>query len=411
VDRGREQRIDHRDELTEVARRLRSRAQVAHVELYHRLSRTVRITHALEDGHDRVFSGMGIDEGTALRLWRAGEQGVHFSAVSGSSRAAIEEAAERALRGPVSDAPDEPGSGAEGRDDHDDVPAPDEAQLVGWLATARERFGQPVAQSWIEAAETVETWITDGEVGGCRSRARGWALLEPEPSERAAGQPLILASRAWNRLDPEGFGRLFAGRVASGPELHEPEPTDAPVLFSPETSATLVSTLIRTGLSFDMGLPVGPGLQVTDAPDEPDALFGGRFDDLGLRASRQAVADGRSLLRLPASGRYRRPSFRDVPVALPAHLVVAPPESAPPQRRWSVHRLAIHVLSAERWILELDATSWKRGEPAGCIRGAHVATGPRELLAGCFAGVGPAAASHRGVLTPALLFEGLAIRA
>jgi hypothetical protein len=399
------------ERLRDASLRLLARRQFAHVELYHRLSHTIRIVHALDDGTEDISRRSGIDEGTALRLWSESE-GVRFAAVSGSVRGAIEDAAKRAQRGPVSDSPDDLCAGPERAGDHDDVPIPDERTLATWLATARDRVGRAVERMWVEAAETLETWIVDGEVRASRSRARGWAGLELGATERGSGGPLILASRAWNRLDSADWGRLLEWRLAPDSELQEADRRAETqlVLFSPECSATLVSTLVRASAPIDSEIAVGPGFCVMDAPDEPLALFGGVFDDLGFATSRQVVADGRAFCAQPVRGTYRRPSFRDTPVALPAHLVVAPPDTAPPEARWSIHRLSIHALAADRWVLDVDATLWAGGEARCSLSGAHVTTGPRELLAGCIGGVGLPVPSHRGVRTPALLFEGLAVK-
>ena len=425
MDRGREESNDHRgrmgwrttniaqteERLRDMSRRLLAQRHVAHVELYHRLSHTIRVAHAIDDGKDDISHRSGIDEGTALRLWSEGE-GVRFAAVSGGARGSIEDAAERAQRGPVSDCPHDLCAGPEPAADHDDVPVPDEAALVPWLAKARDRVGRAIERMWVEAAETLETWILDGEVRATRSRARGWSGLELAATESGSGRPLILASRAWNRLDSADWGGLLEWRLAPDRELREPDRgAGAPlVLFSPECSATLVSTLVRASAPIDCEIAVGPGFCVIDAPDEPLALFGGVFDDLGFATSRQVVADGHALVAHRSRGTYRRPSFRDTPVALPAHLVVTPPDTVPPANRWSIHRLSIHALSADRWVLDVDATFWAGGEARGSLPGAHITTGPRELLAACIAGVGLPVPSHRGVRTPGLLFEGLAVR-
>ena len=426
MDRGRDERIDHRcgtgsnrgagvaeieERLGAASRRLLERTRVAQVELYHRLSRTIRVTHELDGADEHVSRRSGVDEGTALRLWRPSEQGVRFTAVSGSTEAAIVDAAARALGGACAEAPHELGFGGERLDDHDDVPLPDEAVLARWLAAAREGLGRRVARTWVEAAETRETWVVGGDVRASRSRVRGWAAVELAASGSNNGAPLILASRAWNRLDTDGWARLAESRLEGRSGTHPPAPDDVPpLLLAPESAATLILTLVRAAAAMGPELAVSPGFRITDAPDEPEALFGGGFDDLGFRTARQPVADGRSLAAPSGPGHYRRPSFRDTPVALPSNLVVAPPASTPPGDRWSIHRLAIHALSVERWGLEVDATLYRGHEPCGSLRGAHVATGPRELLARCIVGVGAPVASHRGVVTPALLFEGFSVR-
>jgi hypothetical protein len=61
-----------------------------------------------------------------------------------------------------------------------------------------------------------------------------------------------------------------------------------------------------------------------------------------------------------------------------------------------VEAISLHPLPTGEWVLDLG--------------GAFVTTTPEELSRGCMAGVGPVRSSHRGVETPALLFEGLEVR-
>jgi hypothetical protein len=136
---------------------------------------------------------------------------------------------------------------------------------------------------------------------------------------------------------------------------------------------------------------------VWNAPDAPDALFGGNFDDSGVGTQRIALADGERLVgRIDGAGHLRRPSFRDAPRPLPSHLLIDPPfrDEAPDAMR--VETFSLHPLPTGEWILD--------------IGGRFVTTTPEELSRCCVAGLGPAQSSQKGVETPALLFEGLEVR-
>ena len=404
------------DDLARESKRVLARREVAHVELYHRMSRTLRVTHPRHA--DVVAVRSGCDEGIALRVWDARDSHVRFTAASGRTAEAIERAVDRALLlGAVgSVAPGDRCTREGSLADHDEAAGlPDDDRLATWLAEARETFATAdwgradPDRSWVEVASTCETWVGDGHVLGSRWRARAWALLEA-PVPEASAAPLILAGRSWRDLDPRDWVRMRSeGLVVERGGVELPA-ARLPVLFSPDASATLVLALVRSVPSDGSTVEVGPGFRVRDDPEEPRALFGGVFDDLGFTTTRRQVADGCTMLaRLVGPGHYRRPSFRDVPVSLPVNLVVEPPEAGAPSRGLIAHRVAVHALSAERWVLELDGTWWSDGEPRGAIRGARVPTGPRELLSRCVAGVGAPFASYRGVRTPGLLFDGLTV--
>ncbi|HSD48479.1 MAG TPA: hypothetical protein VLE71_01485 [Actinomycetota bacterium] len=404
------------DDLARESKRVLARREIAHVELYHRMSRTLRVTHS-RDGHV-VAVRSGCDEGIALRTWDAHDSRLRFAAASGRTAEAIERVVDRALlSGAVGSVAPGDRCAREGPlVDHDEeVGLPDADRLASWLAEAREAFaaadggGAGPDRSWVEVASTWETWVGDGQVLGSRRRVRGWALLEV-PMPEGAAAPLILAARSWPDLDPGAWVRMRSEGLGVGRAGLEMPAGRLPVLFSPGASTTLVLALVRAVPPDGSRFEVGPGFRALDDPGEPGALFGGVFDDLGFPTARTLVADGRTMLtRLFGPGHYRRPSFRDAPVCLPANLVVEPPEAPAPSTGLIVHRAAVHVLSPERWVLEVDGTWWSGGEPRRAIRGARVPTGPHDLLSRCIAGVGAPLASYRGVRTPALLFDGLPV--
>jgi len=406
------------------SKRWLAHSEIAHLELYHRTSRSVRAvleregpaTGSASSLSSEVEFRRGHEEGIAVRLWRTGERQSRFVATTGTSAGGIGRAVERALAADptVCESSAERCEPATVAGDHDDGALPDAGRLATWLLEAREILTSvpsaavDVERSWVEAARTEETWIVDGRPIASRTRARGWAGVQPVD----AVAPSILASRSWSHLDPGDLLPLLECRrtVEGGPGIGPAG--RAPLLVSADASATLVLALVRTLPMDRVAGVVGPGFRVWDAPEEDGALFGGRFDDLGYPTSRRQLANGADWIGgLSGRGHYRRPSFRDAPLCLPSNLVVEPAAVGVLDEGWFASRVVIHPLTPEGWILDLDATPWRRGRPCGETRRAQVATGPRELVARCSGGVGPSFASHRGVRTPALRFEGLALRA
>ena len=402
------------EELAHASKRLTARAGVAHVEIYHRISRTIRGT-ALRD-EPVIALRTGCEEGTALRVWGARETDVRFVATSGGAVETIERAVDRVLsdedsgRAAPSDRCDREDPLVDHDGDAEVLPGPD--RLMAWLDAARvvlSPVGEP-ARLWFEVASTCETWASGGRTLGSRRRARGWALLDPGPGVAGSPGPRILAARSWNDLDSRDWVRTELDRPTGELPRTEPSSGRVGVLLSPEAAATLVLALVRAVPPDGVTVEVGQGFRVRDAPDEPAALFGGLFDDLGFPTRPTLVADGCRLLDfLSGPGHYRRPSFRDVPVCQPANLIVEPPDGEAPPNCLRVHRLTIHPLAPDRWVLEVDGIWWSEGAPRGAVSPGFIAAAPRELLARCVAGVGQPFGSHRGVRTPALLFDGLPV--
>jgi hypothetical protein len=170
-------------------------------------------------------------------------------------------------------------------------------------------------------------------------------------------------------------------------------------MFTPECAATLVSALVRYFHADEssLGRPAGPGWRVAEDPRSPKALFGGSFDDAAFPTERRLLADGERICgAITGAGNLIRSSFRDPPEPLPAHLVVEPPAVEPTEAPAVISELTIHPLAP--------------GELALQIGERIVKSSPAELILKCVGGVGPSRLSHRGVLTPALLFEGLESR-
>jgi len=186
-----------------------------------------------------------------------------------------------------------------------------------------------------------------------------------------------------------------------------------PVLLTPESSAMLVSALVRslfiTGEK--AGAPVGPAWEVIDDPRSADSLFGGRFDDVGFETRRRTLADGLRVAEpLAGPGSYRRPSFRDPPRPLPTHLVLESGGELSWEGGLVVSELALHPLPGGEWVLECDGTLAGNGFSGLRVHRCQIRTTPMELVQRCAARIGEARLSHRGVVTPALLFDNLPVR-
>jgi len=398
------------EELTSLSRAVVRSERVRRSELYHRVSAAVRVARVGADGE--TSERVGTEDGTAVRLQLTDETGCRFAASTGSGRESVEQSVRRALDSPGRIVPragirgriDEP------RLDRDPVTAlPSPAELLrrldDGLAIFRDsrRPGEATEpdEAWVEVASTVETWAVDGVPVASRTRQRGWALLRPAPTAGASltPRPLMIAARSWDRLAFDRWPEARSRAVTPDEVGQASSNRRVPLLFDPETSASLALALVRslhTGPG-PIRSRVGPGWCVWNAPDARDALFGGIFDDSGVGTARSALADGERLVgRIDGAGHLRRPSFRDPPRPLPSHLLIDPPERTEAPDALRVEAISLHPLPTGEWVLDLG--------------GAFLTTTPEELARGCVAGVGPVRSTHRGVETPALLFEGLEVR-
>lgn len=365
-------------------------ANCERLELYHRASFAIRASR--EARGQAVVSRTGFEEGVAVRLAMSGGRCQAFAAASGgdpsSLRWAIDRAAEHGA-GPQVDW--HVGEGP--LLDHDsDGELPREDDLIAWLNDSCEGL-EDWSNGWVEAVTTVESWVGDGGVRGSRCRTRGWAVA------RGRLRPLILASRRWEELPRSGWADLLADRQRYGSTTGGQQP----VLFTAEAAAELVSSVVRGCLVRNeiLDATVGPGWVVADDPASPQALFGGSFDDATFPAERRLLADGRQVTDcIDGRGLLRRSSFRDPPQPLPSHLVVETPGVVSFEGGLVATGLTVHPLAAGEWVLEFEGSSGLEAE--GFIR-----TDPLELMERCTGTVGSSRLSHRGVLTPALLFDGL----
>ena len=361
------------------------------LELYHRAALTLRVG---DDGDGRVVTTRrGRDEGLALRTAN------RFAAGSGSSAAGLLQAIERTPDGPSTAGREPWDRGGVRRADHDGVPElPPVAELTGWLDRAREALAQATPgrwrplEMWVETAATVESWVADGGLRASRTRLRGWALLrmrEPWAGDRGS-KPVLVARRRWDELPPEALRSVLEDRRLPGGPEQVPPTASTNVLFSPECSAKLAQALVKTlhGADVEPALAVGPAWRVEDDPLSPQALFGGSFDDAGFATRRTRLAGaGRRTAGIGGRGHYRRPSFRDRPVPMPAHLVLTGAGSAAPERGVVATALGLHALEPTRWLLRiagahLERRPADRGRPAAPPSSRSRPSGPGPALHG-----------------------------
>jgi hypothetical protein len=371
------------------------------IELYHRAALSIRVSL---DARDGTASRAGAEQGMAIRAEPVEGREVRFAAGSGGGEETLERLLELASRGTGGEwSAGWTAAGGELSDVDADGGLPAPAELTDWLQRARSRLARaPVDGCWVEVGRTVESWVGSAGLRARRERTRAWALA------RRTARPLIVASRGFDALRAEGWAELMTDRTAHEP-TGEPAPGGSPLLFfTGETSALLVQALARAihGGGAEPVRAVGPGWRLADDPVAPGALFGGRFDDAGFSTNRTVLADGEGLpVRLEERGHWRRPSFRDRPVVMPANLVVDPPSVEPPERALLVSGLTIHPLAPDRWILEVEGPSPETVEPERTAPTRWIETSPGRLVERCLGGFGPPRSFHRGVTTPALLFD------
>jgi hypothetical protein len=366
------------ERLREQHRRLRKEVDCDRLEFYHRSSHGIRIE--LEESEQRMQEREGSEQGVAVRMPSG------FAAASGSDDNSLRWAIDRAKAGRACSRERNRVEGGGELQDHDetsDMPAA--AQLHSWLEKALDLLPVRPLRAWVETAKTIESLVADGGLAASRSRCRAWAMAWVKQ------RPLIIASRRWKELPEQGWADLAV--AGSG------ESVGSPILFTADSAAKLVSALVRSFHDDEsrIGEPVGPGWRLVDDPASPDALFGGSFDDGAFRTKRRLLADGERVCgAISGPGNLLRPSFRDPPQPLPSHLVVESLLMGPPDDHYSVSELTIHPLSPGEWALQ--------------VGDGLIMTGPGELIRNCVAGIGAPRLAHNGVMTPALLFEGLRVR-
>jgi len=213
------------------------------------------------------------------------------------------------------------------------------------------------------------------------------------------------------RLPRDGWARRAAARHLPAASPLRPAPAPRSVVFAAEPAAALVDLLVRALHAPGARLPGdwGRGWRVVDDPTIEGALFGGGFDDAGFACAPVELAGDGQIGSLPATGRLRRPSFRDPPRPHAAHVVVRPGEVEPPAGGVLVTGFDTHRLAGERVALVLRGALVEDGRPVVPLAGAVLRTSPHELVARCVGGIGAVASSHLGIDTPALRFDGVEV--
>ena len=259
------------DWMEETLDRLSCSANGIPLELYHRAARTARVEMRREES--KVSTRIGADEGTALRVLRPGGA---FAAASGGS---ADDLAQRVLIRVEKDRVPTSRSRRTGVHrgrlyDHDsEVRLPAVGELVEWLETARAELPGDVDTCWVEAAATLESWVSTGGLAATRVCAA------------AAGRSLVWRGNArsfWRGgagvdcLPRDGANcGTNAGRVPAGTEpgraRFDPQ--------SPNPRHRVVSALVQgrptAPLSTPRRRPSGRDGDSRTGPGRPDALFGG----------------------------------------------------------------------------------------------------------------------------------------
>ena len=405
----------------ELLRRSTHGAEGLSVELYHRAALTRRVGTG-RDGKS-MTNRRGEDEGLAMRATTREGNELAFAASTGSELPSFRWVLERgrSSESSVLRQPPWPTDRTEPLLDHEgEGGLPPVEELSGWLSHAREVLETGPArpqhlESWVEVAHTVETWVVDGGLRASRTRTRGWALYrtrEPWAGDRASKRVLV-AHRRWPELSTDAWRSVLEDRRLPEHDAEAPPTRKMPVLFNPECSALLVQALVRCLHSDDRGrgAEVGAAWRVTDDPTGGEALFGGTFDDAGFPTRRTLLSDGqRCRGAIEGRGNYRRPSFRDRPVALPAQLVVPSGDSRPPDSCVLATALGLHVTEPDRWVLRIDGALLSDGHPGPVLRACFATVSPVDLVRRCVAAVGPARPSHLGIETPGLVFDNLSLQ-
>ncbi len=274
---------------------------------------------------------------------------------------------------------------------------PTPTDIEAWLRLALERAdAQSTDDAWVEVATTAETWVSTSGASASRRRTRAWAMLARQCTQ-SGETPILVASRDWAGLSDEDWGARPLAEAA--PEREGVQN----VIFMRGAAAPVAQAIVATlhgahGTRGTSGVPVGPGWVVDDEPGEPLSLFGGLFDDCLHPTRSVRLADGERIKGgASKNGQARRASYRDRPQPFPSSLVVRPPKAEANGSEVVARSARIHPAGPE-WVIEAHpGPFWIR-------------VSPNDLAQRCLGGVGEAGRSHRGVLTPGLLFADLDVR-
>ncbi len=408
------------ERIQELFSQVAPRERPGELEIYHRCASSIRVMRQAGKAVGQIH---GSEEGIAVRLRRSGGDRATFAACTGCDAEQVRRIIREAMT-------DEPGpehhsgswSTSDGpRQDEDPVDLPDAHRLESWVEAGWDSLLRSAStgarsrplEAWIEVAAIAEAWVADGGLAATRKRCRGWSVVRTvglEPARRIA-KPIVIAHRRWTKMDPAGWRGLAEDRWLAGQKEAELPSGQISLLFNPETSATLVRALVGALAGIASG-PVGPAWDLRDDPLDPDALFGGTFDDAGFATAPRQLADGRRWIeRIAGPGHYRRASFRDPPAVRPSCLTVRARKDPPPRSGVLVSSLEIHAMDPDRWILELEGALLDDGRPVARLPAAFVSGSPTEWVERCVASIGPLQESYLGVRTAALVFDGLRVQA
>lgn len=381
-------------------------------ELYHRKALTLRRRRRPGE-KDRVESG--VEDGLALRLRLPPPNGLVFAAGSGCTARTLRELVDRARSGfgATGDADPWPAIETSLEDLDADFGLPEDDRAALWLdealdrlAPIAERAGAAVADAAIEIAATVESWAASPGLRATRSRSRAWAVADliPAPGSRRSFRALRVAARHWARLDPAAWARVLEDRMwpasdVGGSRTGGPAAPETPVLLNPEAA----SSWLRPALA---RATASGALRVRDLPRDPDALFGGDFDDACEATADRALPTGAGAGR-PDAGRLRRGSFREPPRPAIAAPTVEPAPVELPGRLFLATGLRIHPSGAGGASVELEGGWLESGRPRAGLASAWVRLPPERWLERALGTVGPSRADHLGARTPAILFDAL----
>jgi len=359
------------------------------LEIYHRAVWTHRLSRRNAEFSERK----GQEDGVAIRATLPGSRAILFGAASGAGDDSVARAL--ALAGPGEAGAVETRSNARFIDRDGDGWLPLPADIETWLRQALDLAdAQSVDDAWVEVATTAETWVSTSGASASRRRTRAWAMLARQYTQSGEGTPTFVASRDWAGLsDADWRARPLAETAPKREGVQN-------VILTRDAAAPVAQAMVATlhGTQGTSGAPVGPGWVVDDEPGDRRSLFGGSFDDCLHPTSSVRLADGERINRgVSKLGQARRASYRDRPQPVPSSLVLRPPNAEANGSEVVAQSARIHPVGPE-WVIEAHpGPFWIR-------------VSPTDLAQRCLGGVGEAARSYRGVMTPGLLFADLDVR-
>lgn len=388
------------------------------VEVYVRESYRLRLTRAA-DGRSKASEGW--ERGWALRLRTSDDRLEGFAATSGGGGEVIQwllEAARAALA-PTSmtDAWRAERASLEESSADDAWPTLDEASrwLVRALDFLEDRLGDDAGplRAFVESARTSEAIINDSGLRAARSRDKAWAMVmakDPQIPD-ARERPRIVVARALTDLDAGAWAEDLD--AVGSPARLSARRLSLPLILTPSAATGLVPWLVQAlhGPESAVVPNVGVGWRPVDDPEDPAAVSGGGFDDVGFPTRRRALASDGTPLRLEGPGTYRRASFRDVPAPMASCIVMESPTIEPPGEACRVTSLRAVPIPDGDVMIEFDGARLSGGEPGETIRGARLRATPGELAAAFVGAVGRRRAAGWGLVTPRLILDGLTLEA